>query len=266
MKNLFPKWGPMVREVHALLQPDGLIGLELGPPNEEGARSIRAEASPIEDIMTLAPDNTHVTMGVTVTMKESRAGLSPAAGIERTTGFYEPSAEQQAVIGGRRLANISPVSAPPGIPARNWRGYREWGGLVVEPEQESRELQLVTWSTGSAVRGSNVSHAEEQFAEWFTDRLNATWRRRVEHVAITLTHSPCGNCTPSLVRVMRMLSVSSPGATGSIALGRAAPRSGGYHAERRGCPKRGGLDRHRRGARAARARCTDTQATRRSIA
>jgi hypothetical protein len=206
----------VVREVHSLLRPEGLIGLDLGQPNEEGVRQIRAEASPIEEIMTLAPDDAHVTMGVTVRVREGSQGRSPAAGIERTTGFYEIEAEHQDSLEGRRVAAISPVSAPPGIPARNWRGYRTSGGLILEPEQGSQELQIVTWSTGSAIRGSNVSHAEQQFAEWFTDRLNDEWRRRVEHVAITLTHSPCGNCTPSLVHVMRMLMASSPGATGRI--------------------------------------------------
>jgi hypothetical protein len=75
------------------------------------------------------------------------------------------------------------VPQPPGTPAR--KGTQPSAGLIVEPAQGARDVEVLAWNTGAPERGANVSHAERQFIEWFAGR-DPTWIARVKTVEVNV--------------------------------------------------------------------------------
>jgi len=201
----------IVSDVYNQLSPEGLKTLELVGPDNDGAYDITGSASDHRVLMDLAPRRAFVDMVVRVQLSGT---ASLTEGLASTTGFFDPDEAQSEVTGGRRLARVSPAifgGRTRGKRERE-RAERDSGGFVVEPEAGSDTLEFVSWSTGRAIRDSNISHAERQFEEWFSSQLqnNPGWVGRVQSISIDITHSPCQLCTPDLNGVARLARSGNP--------------------------------------------------------
>lgn len=163
--------------VTAELKPEGLKRIFLGPENEDGDREVFAEASPPKRIRILARKKIIVAIqaNVTVTGEPISSGLEGAK-------FSKFDKERAAAMGGTGEAAVLPeVSQPPGTPAR--KGSQPSSGLVIKPEAESRQLEVVAWNTRAPEKTHNVSHAERQFIDWFESQ-NQKWINRVISVDV----------------------------------------------------------------------------------
>jgi hypothetical protein len=88
------------------------------------------------------------------------------------------------------------VSQPPRTAAR--KGNQPSAGLVIKPEAESKQLEVVAWNTSAPEKGHNTSHAERQFIEWFNGQ-NAKWKDRVVSVDVTVNGRPiCDLCASDI--------------------------------------------------------------------
>lgn len=193
------------------LQPMGLKSLTLGPADADGSREILAEASPRKRVAELAHKKITVAISATIRVEGEpvlsgllygqRAERAPS-GAEtlwppETLQFAEFHEAQKESLGGTGSAAVlPPVPQPPGTPAK--KGSQPSGGLIVEPEAASRELEILAWNTSQPKRGHNVSHAERQFIEWFEGRP-MRWLNRVVSVHIDVEGRPvCEQCLKDL--------------------------------------------------------------------
>jgi hypothetical protein len=129
---------------------------------------------------------------------------SPIAGMNER--FFAESRESLQITGGRRVATPTPPQYDPPQLARARNLVRPQSPRVIEPAPGSSVLETTSWNAGGALEGSNVSHAERQFAEWFTSRRrDPGWRNRVRELHIHISHSPCDHCAPDLQRLGSLL-------------------------------------------------------------
>jgi hypothetical protein len=83
--------------------------------------------------------------------------------------------------------------------------------VVVEPDEGSRELEVLAWNTSQPERGHNVSHAEKQFVEWMWNRPHA-WKKRLNSVLIHVEgREVCDKCLVDLNELETHLKSLSPG-------------------------------------------------------
>ena len=177
----------------AELKPDGLNRIYLGPENADGDRQIFAGGSPPKRIRVLARKKITVAIQATVTVAEEEPVLSGLTGAR----FSRFDPERAAEMGGTGRAAVLPeVEQPPGSPAR--KGSQPSSGLVIEPEPESRRLEVVAWNTRAPEKGHNVSHAERQFINWFNSQ-NQKWKQRVRSVGVVVFGRPiCDVCASDI--------------------------------------------------------------------
>jgi hypothetical protein len=208
----------------AELRPMGLKNLAVGPLGEDDAREILAEASPKSRIAKIIKKRVTVAVSAEITHKDAFKGsglfkddenphfadysLSLAKmrskmktesdeDFEKRKARFERIAEGRtealAEIGGTGRAALLPeVRQPMGTPARF--GSQPSGGLIFEPKEGARTFEVMAWNTSEPVPGSNVSHAETQFVEWFENRPS-DWLKDVEIVKVRVQGRPiCPAC------------------------------------------------------------------------
>lgn len=165
--------------VTANLKSEGLKRIFLGPENADGDQEIFAEASPPKRIRTLARKRIIVAIQATITVtgEPILSGLSGAK-------FSKFDKERATAMGGTGEAALLPeVEQPVGTPAK--KGSQPSSGLVIKPDAESRQLEVVAWNTRSPEKGHNVSHAERQFINWFNSQ-NQKWKQRVSSIEVVV--------------------------------------------------------------------------------
>src|SRR5207244_12524758 len=93
--------------------------------------------------------------------------------------------ERAAAIGPTGAAALLPeVPQPPRAAAR--KGTQPSSGLIIQPEAESRTLEVVGWNTSAPEKSHNTSHAERQFIHWFEGR-DRKWKDRVKNVNVIVS-------------------------------------------------------------------------------
>jgi hypothetical protein len=190
------------------LQPSGLKSLSLGPANADGQREILAEASPKDRVGLLVAKEVIVAVAVKISIgKEDtqpalKGILQPpmqtsVGPLGESLGFSDmPGLAGQKWGGTGKAAQLPNVPQPPGTPAK--AGGQPSAALLIEPKAGSQEIEILAWNTSAPVKGSNVSHAERQFIEWFGNRP-LPWLKRVEKVDIEVEGRPiCEKCLTGL--------------------------------------------------------------------
>jgi hypothetical protein len=102
-------------------------------------------------------------------------------------------------IGGTEEASRLPeVPNPPKSPGRLGFGQRS-SGVVIKPTKDApNELEILAYNTSEPVRGSNVSHAEEQ-SIYFLMEQSPDFLARIETIdAIVIGKEICVNCAASI--------------------------------------------------------------------
>ncbi|HEX8407548.1 MAG TPA: hypothetical protein VF883_01700 [Thermoanaerobaculia bacterium] len=226
-----PRTQSVLQSVLQKLQPKGLKRLFLGPEDANGDREIIAEASPKKRVAKLIHKKVTVAISARIQVKGEPVLTGMLHGprtvpISRyggemhwpaeTARFNEYHADQQAVLGGTgRAATLPAVPQPPRTAAK--KGSQPSAGVIVEPDAQSRTLEVLAWNTSRPERGHNVSHAERQFIEWFEGRPGP-WLKRVETVDIEVQgRAVCSICEPDLKALRRRFKWMKISWTGSPA-------------------------------------------------
>lgn len=211
----------IVYDVFNQLQSLGLNRLEIGTESENGEYAILAEASPLEELLKLAPKGRAVTMAVSIKVAgeepvlESRAGVLVTREAVRDESGRIVTDESGQPIMREAMLDLEPAQARAGRRVERFRP----GGRILPPEPGAGEIQLVTWNTGGQKDfyvDSNSTHAERQFTNWF-DAQPRSWKQRVEEIAILINWSPCLQCGSELIHLMQNLRHVSPNVSGRIA-------------------------------------------------
>jgi hypothetical protein len=208
----------------AELGPMGLKSLTVGPLDKDDAREILAESSPKLRVAKIIAKRVIVEVTAEITMREAHKGEFKLSGLfkddenpdfvdyspmkikpkqktesdqefEERARKYEVKKENrmEAIGGTGRAALLPALSQPPKTPAKY--GDQAPGGLIVEPKEGTHTFDVLTWNTSKFVPGSNVSHAETQFVEWFENRPN-DWLMRVEALKVRVRGQEiCPECT-----------------------------------------------------------------------
>jgi hypothetical protein len=163
-----------------------------------------AEAAALQQrIQIVAGPDKNVIVGVQAKIKLT--GDKPVSVEDIGVGaeFAEFEKTRAGALGGTgRAAQLPEVTQPPRTPAK--AGSQPSSGLVVEPVEASRELEVLAWNTSAPQQGHNVSHAERQFVEWFF-RTDPKWRARVETVNVTVVgRNICKGCVADLEWLMNL--------------------------------------------------------------
>ena len=183
------------------LRPEGLKRLEVKRSRDK--LSILAEASPIDEILAMIPDDKKeavaVTLAAIIKLKGGAPviqGVSPRP-LKRGT---DPMNLKEEKVTPFVKPVPGPDVAPKGTPREDREGQdRAAGAYSTRPD--TNEIYVVTYNTGHPKGGDdNSSHAERQFVEWFNDNA-PEWRSRVERIDIRISMSPCKNCGPTLVQI-----------------------------------------------------------------
>jgi hypothetical protein len=142
-----------------------------------------------ERFTVLARKNVIVGMQAKLTLTSDEPVLEGIGGAK----FSKLDKSQAAALSGTgRAAVLPPVPQPPGTPAK--KGTQPSSGLVLEPEEGSRQVEVLAWNTSAPERGHNVSHAERQFIEWFAS-LDPRWLARVKTVdVVVIGRDICISC------------------------------------------------------------------------
>jgi hypothetical protein len=230
----------VVAATAAELKPIGVKRIEIGAEQKDGSRPILVEASPLTRVSALIARKVAVAVSVKITMrKEEPKGVlesilkAPQKTWLGTFGETMQFMKTPGAEGTGRTAPLPPVSQPSRTPAR--LGDQPSGGVILEPEGQARELEILAWNTGVSIgrkdaRGeyeTNVSHAEHQFVDWFMDRPLA-WRKRVASVEMIVQSSSksvtkiCEKCSADIAKIEK----AHPGITHVtfIAAGQAEPK------------------------------------------
>jgi len=97
--------------------------------------------------------------------------------------------------------------------AKRGRGVVHTGVQDAAPEDEPSEREVVvrTWAIGGKPdNGSNASHTENTFYQWFKEQ-GGDWHSRVVAVELRSVYSPCGDCTALLEGITGLLEARAPG-------------------------------------------------------
>lgn len=209
----------VVRQVEQDFKPQGVKSVRLGNEDKNGVRPIFVEASPLEKVMNLIARKVIVAISAEVKVGKGPvldgilhgpSGSGPAGHLQETMNFLRPSLTSQ-----QRIAALPAVSQPPKTPAK--LGEQPSGGVIFDPKEGSSSLEIVAWNTGVSIGkkdaegnyGSNVSHAEHQFVDWFL-RRPLPWRQRVVSVEITIESSRknvdriCSLCLADLDKIDKL--------------------------------------------------------------
>ncbi|WP_380681795.1 hypothetical protein [Salinigranum sp. GCM10025319] len=190
---------------------DPAVGSQRASTSPVSTRS--GPISPLEERIRVLGANPSVP-GRTVTVgMQARITVSEGPVTEglKTAGFAELDELRAAALGGTGRAAVLPeVTQPPGTRAREG-STQPSSGLVVEPSPRSPELEVLAWNTGGPVRGSNVSHAERQFVEWFRTQ-DRKWLSRVKSIDVKVFgRDVCPDCTADLRSLQTWLRTFYPG-------------------------------------------------------
>ena len=130
-----------------------------------------------------------VIVGVQVTV--TVGGEPVSVGLKSDT--FRPFHESRQVGGTERAAILPPVPNPAKTPARLGT-HQPSAGLVVEPNEASRSLEIIAYNTSAPVRGSNASHAERQVISYLDGQPEA-WLARVDSVeGVVIGRDICEGC------------------------------------------------------------------------
>ncbi len=174
-------------EVLRDLAPQGLKNISL--ESRAGGHSVVAEASPLEEIIKLAPKRRAVRMVVTIHVSGDTSPLE---------GLSSQPARVTSVREGVETTNLRETPLPPTtVEGRSSRGRAKSGGFLLPPDDTKDKLQLLTWNTGEIDPSvqSNATHAEPQFVQWVTKPENRHLLRRITSIQLDLFNwSPCAAC------------------------------------------------------------------------
>lgn len=179
----------IIKQIYVRLQPQGLKRLEISPNPQKGEYVIFAEASPLKELMKLAPAGRKVRMGVILGLTGQQPLLE---GVTTKLGRHMKFEKGKLVETTELEAPLKPVP-----------GKSAMGGLLLPSKPGEKEVKLATWNTGDIDPKvqSNATHAERQFVEWF-EAQPPEWRTRVETIEIHINYSPCIFCAADLKRIV----------------------------------------------------------------
>jgi hypothetical protein len=189
----------VVVQVRDELRPQGLQRLDFSAPTEEGEAVLVAQASNPK----------------TVAKKKKTASVRMVSVVMRARLVFDKDA-LQAIEEGRQLRGETPLvfsqqripaakSGPvPGVTPGTQeaaivgsppqRDQYRYGTVLLRPSSGSVEAQVISWSSGFPVAGSNASHAERFFDEWFSHaRLLG-----LKEIHLSINLSPCSLCVVTL--------------------------------------------------------------------
>lgn len=70
--------------------------------------------------------------------------------------------------------------------------------MIVRPDSQSTQLEVLAWNTGAPRRDNNPSHAERQFIEWFNGQ-SKQWKEKVTSVDVmVIGRDICPNCNADI--------------------------------------------------------------------
>lgn len=205
--------------IYGELKSAGLLRLDV-IEDKEGGFTIRAQASPIEDLFRLLP-NRGRGFSVRMAAKIFLAGEQTASeGTINHNKFSEKSIydlrRNTPKLATYEVAELDPPYGQPRSKALmvKPRDNQSLFGSDLIGSENLKSIEFVAGNTGESMYMSNASHAEEQFADWYRNQP-VPWRSRVRRIEVHITHSPCGNihrtCTSSLARMLsRDISPSEP--------------------------------------------------------
>jgi hypothetical protein len=175
----------IVGQVAALLRPQGLKGLEIGPASPEGVRTIYAEASekrPLGHLIEEAMKHKEVPRSVSV----------------RTAAEL-------------KLAPGSTTSSTQLIEATH-TGRRPTGGIVLESKRGT-ELRIVTWNVTALTSKNASDHAEDQFAHKLKElNKKENIMARIEEIRLeNFDLSPCDDCCGVLRQLLEEIKSAQKG-------------------------------------------------------
>lgn len=146
-------------------------------------------------------------------------------------GFCEIEAEGLGIGEWRQRGGESTSPLPPVKPYGPVKSYQPSAGIVVQPGPESRVLEVMTWNTSEPAQGSNVSHAERQFTEWYESQMKESrrWTDRVTKITIVVFGLDiCSDCGYDLARLKTLVQQSSPNADVTFVRGDSGALLGTY--------------------------------------
>ena len=75
------------------------------------------------------------------------------------------------------------------------------GVHMLEPSPGNTVVRLASWNTGEPARGSNDSHAERQFRDWYWESQNKGLIGGLNHIELAINISPCSWCAAALAKL-----------------------------------------------------------------
>jgi hypothetical protein len=187
-----------VLQVREELRSQGLQRLEFSTPTEEGESALIAQASAPK---TVAKKKKPTIRKVSVVMRArlvfDKDALQAIAEGRQRRGETPLVFHQQQIPAARSgpVPGVTPgVQEAATIGAPPQRDQYRYGTVLLRPSPGSVEAQVISWSSGFPVQGSNASHAERYFDEWFS----RAGLRSLKEIHVDINLSPCSICVGTL--------------------------------------------------------------------
>jgi hypothetical protein len=187
--------------------------LEFSPLTEEGEANLIAQASAPKTVAKKKKKPTTRTAAVVMQVRlvYDRPALPAIEAARRARGLSPLQFEQQRIPRPRSgaqppgsltgMQDVAPIGTPPSEQFR-------YGTMLARPAPGAQEVRIVSWNSGAPIEGSNASHAERFFQEWWVHQGPG---QGLKEVHVTINFSPCSLCVGSLPDLTRA------GATGTLA-------------------------------------------------